>query len=59
MKAPDEILDELHKLKESGQTLQPRALLEQLINLTETVADMWNQQPHKASSKETREIFED
>ncbi len=56
MKAPDEILDELHKLKESGQTLQPRALLEQLINLTETVADMWNQQPHKASSKETRDI---
>jgi hypothetical protein len=51
-----EIVEEIKRLQASTQTLQPRAVLEQLLNLAEAVAELERNAPGYDASDD---VFDD
>jgi len=56
MKTTQEIIKEIKDLEASSQTLQPQAVLEQLRNLAEVLAELERNLPGRVS---TEEIFDE
>lgn len=58
MKTPKGILAELNELRTSKETLQPRAVLDRLIDLTTVVDAIYENMSRPATDKEVGDIFE-
>ena len=52
MKTTQEIIEEIKDLQASSQTLQPQAVLEQLLNLAEVLAELERNLPGRLDRRD-------